>query len=245
MFNWEVGSSHTLAVTSPQAGTPGSRHPFAAWSDGGAQSHSITVTSSPATYSANFGTQYQLMLNAGTGGSIIPASGNWYVPGAFPSIISTASNSGYVFDRWTLDSGSGPLLNANSAATQVTMNGPNTVSASFKAVTTTLSAAITGKSGTIIGSRTWDITLTNTGGATVSEAKLEGLSLSLNGRCQPTATTSFPVNLGDIAAGSSATGQVSVNFAGCAKLAKFNVSVSYSANGGTSTGVTQLTGVNQ
>ena len=144
-FNWIPGSSHTLAVSSPQAGTSGTRYPFAAWSDGGAQSHSITVPSSPATYTASFGTEYQLTLNAGAGGSVIPASGNWYAVGSTPSVIASASNSGYVFTAWGLTSGSGPVLNVNSTATQVAMNGPNTVSAAFKAVSTSLSAAITGR----------------------------------------------------------------------------------------------------
>jgi hypothetical protein len=37
-FEWTPGSSHTLAVVSPQAGAAGTRQVFASWSDGGAQS---------------------------------------------------------------------------------------------------------------------------------------------------------------------------------------------------------------
>ena len=66
----------------------------------------------------------------------------------------------------------------------------------------------------------------------------------MSGRCQPVVTTSFPVNLGDIAVGGSKTGTVLIDFSGCVKLAKFNASVGYSANG-VVTGTTPLVGVGQ
>src|ERR1035438_1995060 len=46
--------SHTIAVASPQAGGSGTQYVFTSWSDGGAASHSITVGTSPATYTASF-----------------------------------------------------------------------------------------------------------------------------------------------------------------------------------------------
>lgn len=241
-FSWTQGSSHTLAISSsPQAGGAGTRYAFGAWSDGGAQSHTITVSASPTTYTANFGTEYQLTTGAGANGSVSPVSGSWYAAGSTPTISATA-NSGYAFDVWTLGSGSGPIANPTSASTTVTMNGPNTVSASFKVA---LSAAITGKSGTYNGLRTWSITVTNTGSATVSAAELDSFTISMSGLCQPVAKTSFPVSLGDISPGGSQTGTVSVDFTGCKKLAKFNVTVGYSANGGAASGTTPMAGVEQ
>ena len=108
-----------------------------------------------------------------------------------------------------------------------------------------LSAAVTGKSGTFSGIRTWSVTVTNNGGSTASAAKLDSFWISLSGRCQPTATTSLPVNLGDIAAGQSATGQLTINFSGCVKLAKFNARIGYSANGGAVSGTMPMAGVGQ
>ncbi len=58
--NWTAGSPHTITTTSPQAGTIGTQYVFSSWSDGGAISHSITVPSTPTTYTATFNTQYQL-----------------------------------------------------------------------------------------------------------------------------------------------------------------------------------------
>ena len=243
-FNWIPGSSHTLATVSPQAGATGTRYPFANWSDGGAQSHSITVPSTPTSYTANFGTEYQLTTSAGANGSVSPVSGNWYAAGSTPTISATA-NGGYTFDVWTLASGSGPIANPASASTTVTMNGLNAVSASFKGQTTSLSAAITGKSGTFNGLRTWSVTVSNSGNSTGSAARLDSLSITMSGRCQPTVVSSFPLSVGDISPGGSQTATVSINFTGCVKLAKFNASVGYSANGGSASGSTPLMGVGQ
>ena len=79
-FNWTAGSSHTLSLSSPQNGASGTRYVYASWSDGGAQSHSITVPSSATTYTANFTTQYSLTTAASPtagGTSVLPAT-NWY-----------------------------------------------------------------------------------------------------------------------------------------------------------------------
>jgi len=243
-FHWIPGSSHAMAVSTPLAGAAGTRYPFANWSDAGARSHSITVPSTPTTYTARFGTEYQLTTSAGANGSVLPVPGNWYAAGSTPTISATA-NGGYAFDAWTLASGSGPIANLSSASTTVTMNGPNTVSASFKGQSTALSAAITGKSGTFNGLRTWAITISNSGNSTGSAARLDSLSITMSGRCQPTVVSSFPLSVGDISPGGSQTGTVSVDFTGCVKLAKFNASVGYSANGGSASGSTPLMGVGQ
>jgi hypothetical protein len=48
-FSWTVGSSHTLSLSSPQNGPSGIRYLYSSWSDGGAQTHTITVPSSRIT----------------------------------------------------------------------------------------------------------------------------------------------------------------------------------------------------
>jgi len=52
-FSWTSGSSHTLAVSSPQNSTTGTLYAWANWSDGGAISHTITAMTA-TTYTANF-----------------------------------------------------------------------------------------------------------------------------------------------------------------------------------------------
>ena len=60
--------THTIAVATTQAGAAGTQYVFSAWSDGGAASHTITVTGSAATYTASFTTQYQLTTCGLAGG---------------------------------------------------------------------------------------------------------------------------------------------------------------------------------
>ncbi len=48
-YTWYVGQQHTIATSTPQASLN-----FQNWSDGGAISHNITVSSSTATYTATF-----------------------------------------------------------------------------------------------------------------------------------------------------------------------------------------------
>ena len=42
-FGWEVDSSHSLSVTSPQSGVEETRYAYHSWSDGGNQEHTITA----------------------------------------------------------------------------------------------------------------------------------------------------------------------------------------------------------
>jgi uncharacterized repeat protein (TIGR01451 family) len=48
-YYWYVGDMHTISAPSPQGA-----HVFQSWSDGGAQSHNITVPAAGGTYTANY-----------------------------------------------------------------------------------------------------------------------------------------------------------------------------------------------
>ena len=125
-LNLSLGT-HTIAVATPQSGAVGTQYVFSSWSDGGAASHSIAVGSSAATYTATFSTQYRLTVSASpaAGGTVAPASGNFYNAGTVVSISATP-NSGYTFSGWT-----GSVASASSASTTVTMSAPETVTANF------------------------------------------------------------------------------------------------------------------
>ena len=126
VFSWEVGSSHTVSVSSPQSGASGVRYAHSSWSDGGGQSHSITVPSSSATYTASFMTQYSLATSvspSGTG-SVTPSGTNWYESGQVVA-VSASANTGYSFRNWT-----GDVAGATNPAS-VTMSGPKSVTANF------------------------------------------------------------------------------------------------------------------
>lgn len=125
-FSWISGSSHTIATSSPQSGGTGIQYVWSNWNDSGAMSHSVAPTDD-TTYTANFTTQYYLTMNAGTGGSVTPASG-WYNSGT-PVAINAITTDGYSFSCW---SGSGlGQYSGNSSSASVTMNGPITETASF------------------------------------------------------------------------------------------------------------------
>lgn len=58
-FWLDEGSAHLLETTSPQSPSAGTTYEWQSWSDGGETAHSITVFA-PATYTAYFGTQYEI-----------------------------------------------------------------------------------------------------------------------------------------------------------------------------------------
>jgi Arylsulfotransferase (ASST)/Divergent InlB B-repeat domain/Ser-Thr-rich glycosyl-phosphatidyl-inositol-anchored membrane family len=127
-FDWAAGSLHTLDTPSPQvAGDGHSRANFAAWSDGEAQSHSITVVASDSTNTASFATQYLLdiaVTPSGAGTVTNNPLGPWYDAGQLVS-LTAMTNTGYRIYYWQgVDS-------AASNTAQVTMNGYHLVQASF------------------------------------------------------------------------------------------------------------------
>jgi hypothetical protein len=125
-FSWLAGSSHTIATTSPQNGGTAVQYVWKKWSDNGAISHTITPTSN-SRYVAKFATQYYLTMNAGTGGTVAPAS-SWRNKGA-QGVIKGTPLPGYHFTGWT-GSGSGSYSGPNNPAS-IIMNEPITETASF------------------------------------------------------------------------------------------------------------------
>jgi uncharacterized repeat protein (TIGR01451 family) len=148
--------SYTLATTTPQTLAAGTRAVFGSWSDGGAISNLITVGASPLVITGSFTTQHQLTTAAGTGGTVTPASGTFFDAGTVVNVSATAS-SGFTFASWT-----GPVANANAAATTVTMSAPVSVTANFTAqtgVTISVPAGVsyTFNGQTVTGSQTFQV----------------------------------------------------------------------------------------
>jgi len=127
-FTWAPGSLHSLDAPSSQLSDNGhSRSSFAAWNDGGAQDHSITMPASRTTNTASFTTQYLLdttVTPSGAGTVTNNPLGSWYDAGQSVS-LTALTNTGYRIYFWQgADSATG-----NTA--QVTMNGYHLVQASF------------------------------------------------------------------------------------------------------------------
>lgn len=130
LHNWLPGTTHNIGTPTPQ-GAGGSRHLFSSWSDGGAQSHTITVQG-PATYTAYFDTQHLLSLAASPsgGGAVLPSPSppdGFYNANSAVQVTAQA-NPGYVFTGFTGD------LSGSTNPQPVTMAGPRTVTANFSCV---------------------------------------------------------------------------------------------------------------
>ena len=130
-FSWTPGSTHKLSAPSPQNGTSGTRYVYSSWSDGGAQTHYITVPSSGTTYTANFTTQYSLTtsVSPSAGGTVSPSGTNWYNSAQSVSISATA-NAGYTFANWSGD------LSGSTNPVSIGMNGPKNLVANFETIST-------------------------------------------------------------------------------------------------------------
>jgi hypothetical protein len=123
-FNLTPGT-HTIAVSSPQTGPPGTQYVFTGWSDSGAASHSVTVGAAPATYTASFKTQFQLKAAPlpAAGGTVTPASGAFYDSGTSVTLTATP-NPPYAFTSWSGDAtgATNPLSVPMDAAKSVIAN---------------------------------------------------------------------------------------------------------------------------
>jgi hypothetical protein len=124
-----IGSTHTIAAVSPIGCGTGCQYVFSAWSDGGAQSHIITVPSSPTTYTATFQKQFYLTLNViPSGAGTISQTNGWFNAGAKVTLTATA-NTGYTFKSWE-GTGTGSYTGSNNPAT-ITMNSGITETANY------------------------------------------------------------------------------------------------------------------
>jgi hypothetical protein len=165
-LTWVVGSNHTVTAYSPISCGTGCQYTFVSWSDSGAQSHNITV-STLTTITATFQEQYYLTMSAGGGGSVDPPSG-WYDAGANVQ-ISAAPGGGYTFSGWT-GSGTGSYT-GTATPTTITVNLPVGEAAAFTQTQTGSTAGIAAATG--VGATTFHVPSGTLSGLTaISEASL-------------------------------------------------------------------------
>ena len=121
------GASCIFTATSPVAGGPGQRFVFKQWTDGSLTNpRTIAIPDAVASsFNIVFDTQFQLTTAAGAGGTVSPASGNFFNAGTVVPVLATP-NAGFAFVNWT-----GPVASATSASTTVTMDAAKSVTANF------------------------------------------------------------------------------------------------------------------
>jgi hypothetical protein len=110
-----------------QNGATGVRYIWRDWSDSGDLTHTITPQAGAQTITANFRTEYQLIMNTDGAGSVTPQTG-WYNPGAGVPLTATP-DAGQTFTGWE-GSGPGSYTGTDNPAT-ITMNGPISQTARF------------------------------------------------------------------------------------------------------------------
>ncbi len=232
VVNWTIGTPHTIAAVSPQ-GSSGTQYTFASWSDGGAVSHGVTASTAVTLYTATFNTSYLLTtaVNPPGAGTVTPASGTYY-PANTVVPLKAAPNNGYKFQKWT-----GPVANASSASTTVTMTGPETVTAQFTEGPTFLLGTIVAERGPM-SNRQWTIGILNFGPGAANNAQITSFSLvQIRGaKCTPVVTTPMPAAFGNLSPGGTAETTVHVNFGSCAADTRFAVNAHLSANSGKAEG---------
>lgn len=215
VFSWTPGSTHTIGVASPQ-GSNGTRQVFQDWSDGGAQTHTVTPVAS-RLYTANFTTKYQLTLQSQptAGGSIVatPASSSGYYTEGATVQLTAKPNTGYVFNSWSGD------LSGTSNPASIDMTQPHTVTAIFSKtsmadiVVTMTSSASQVNAGNPLS---YTVTVGNLGPAPSNPALIDDLpsaftfvsATSSQGSCS--GTVQISCSLGALAPGASATVTIKV-----------------------------------
>jgi hypothetical protein len=124
----KLAPGSNLTVNAPNVSSNGTQYSFNSWSDGGAQTHSITVPSSATTYTASFTTSYLLTtgVNPAAGGTAAATGSNGYYAAGTVVNLTAKAASGYSFQSWT-----GAVANSANASTTVTMSAPESVTANF------------------------------------------------------------------------------------------------------------------
>ena len=123
-LTWLPGTTHQLGAVSSQSGSAGTQYVGT-----GSQSISVACGAPGAAESISYTTQYYLTVTAGSGGSVSQSS-SFENAGASVSLTATPA-TGYTFAGW-----SGACSGAGVC--QVTMTGPESVTAQFSPTNTLL-----------------------------------------------------------------------------------------------------------
>ena len=161
---WNPGSNHTIAVPNPEYPWAfNTRYAFTSWSDSGALSHSVTLPSTSANYTATLQPQYYLSdyANEPCAGTIgvIPSSptGDSFYPGGTPLTFTATANPGWTFTEWQQN------LSGTANPLTVTMNDELTGIADFNTIATPLTMTSISPAAAIAHSSPITMTINGTG----------------------------------------------------------------------------------
>jgi len=168
----------------------------------------------------NQGTAYILAVNPNSQA----VQGKFSVQG-----IAAGQQISVMFENRTLTGGAGGFTDSFAGVGRhvYSIASPNT----------TLTASLTNKTGAT-AARDWSVLVFNAGIGAANNAAIANLAFTRTGgtACTPkVASGTFPLSVGNLVPDATATGNVTVDFAGCDSTSKFTVAVSLSANSGATT----------
>ncbi len=162
--SWTSGSSHTLNIDSLELPfSINSRYRFSNWSDAGAQNHSVTLSSSNTTYTANVTPEF-LAANypiEGCGGSIAlsppsPTGDGFYPTGQLLSFSQTP-NTGWTFTGWLYD------LTGTGSPQSLTVSDEVLVAADYNTTSIPLSVSSLNPAAAVAGGGNFSLTINGAG----------------------------------------------------------------------------------
>jgi astacin (peptidase family M12A)/Big-like domain-containing protein len=161
---WTAGSTHSIKVDSPQLPhSINTRYTFTGWSDGGAQTHNITVPAGNSVFSAAFTPQYAAIENvpASCAGSISaappsPTNDSFYSTGSHVSFTET-TNAGWTFTEWMND------LSGQTNPQTLTISDEALVTADFNTASVPLTVSGLIPPNAIAGNPSFTLTINGTG----------------------------------------------------------------------------------
>ena len=122
-----MGATFTVSAPTQLPMGQGARLDFGSWSDGGASSHTITVTQDYTVATASYSTSYLLSAasNPGNGSSFkfSPSSSDMFYKQGTQVNVTAVSNPGFKFGHWSGD------LSGSIPSGVVSMSAPNSVMA--------------------------------------------------------------------------------------------------------------------
>ena len=129
VYTWSQGSTHELNPDSGYSPSGGTRLIFTQWDDGNTADPRTITVSGPATYLADWQTQYRLTIDVSPsgGGATNPLPGTYWYNEGYSQTVTENPNPSYTFDHWQFDEqnvGSDPSC-------LVTMNTHHTLIAVF------------------------------------------------------------------------------------------------------------------
>jgi hypothetical protein len=175
--SWTASSSHTLGIDSPQYPWSSNTYfDFTSWSDGGAQSHDITLPSSGgATYTAAITPNYYVddyAVEGSCAGTISVSPGsteNGFYPAGSPITFAETPASGLMFTGWLYD------LSGTGSPQGLTVNDEVLVAADYNVNSTPLTITSLSPASATAGGAAFTLTINGTGFTNDTYVYINGL----------------------------------------------------------------------